>query len=190
MPQRIGSSNGPCECWAPVLGTMLILFGVFDLGFGAVMAALSISLGEIAGDVEANSGLIHMGSIFSKLTGGFVHLGNVDQGEAATAVLGMLPPVWLSLLLAIGRMLLALSSIALGVGLARRLRGSLNPLMVWAITACGWGIVSILANIGTYEFLAAASGGLAATVTVLADLGLHVAWPLVIGWKVWIARLS
>jgi hypothetical protein len=169
---------------------MLILIGIFDLGFGAAMAAASISLGQVAGEVSANSGLLHLGSMFTKITGGLVHFGSVDQGEAATRVLDVLPPVWISMVLAIGRMLLSACAIGLGIALARRLRSSLSLLMKWSLIACGWGIVAILANIGTYEFLTSTSGALAASVTVLVDLGLHVIWPLVVGWKVRLGQLS
>ena len=190
MSQQIGKPGVGCECWAPVLGTMLILIGLFDLGFGAAMAAASISLGEVAGEVEANSGLLHLGSMFTKITGGLVHFGSVDQGEAAKHVLDILPPVWISMVLAVGRIVLALCGIVLGIALARRSGRSLPPLMKWSLVACGWGIVAILANIGTYEFITSTSGVVAASVTVQVDLGLHVIWPLVVGWKVRLAQVS
>ena len=180
MSRLIGSPNGGCECWAPVLGTMLILLGVFDLAFGAAITALTINLAEVAGEIESKSALITLGGGLSQFSGGLISLGGAAEGAAAKAVLGDLPPIWLSMVLSIGRVLIAAASIILGIGLAKRLRSSLTPLIRWAIITACWGALTILMTIGVYQFIAEVTGGLAAFITVMMDIGLHIAWPLVV----------
>ncbi|MDP6157776.1 MAG: hypothetical protein QF534_02910 [Phycisphaerales bacterium] len=189
MSNRIGSPCETCECWAPVVGTILILVGIFDLGFGAAIAAASIELGQLAGEVEASSGLIKIGHTLSQVTGGLLQFGSAEQGAVVKEVLGELPPVWISLLLAVGRILLAMVAVVLGVALARRFQKAVLPLSRWAIVAAGWGLISMLFSIGLYSFIGKTSGVAAAGITVLLDLALHVIWPLAVLWRIRLARI-
>ena len=75
MSQQIGTPGKSCECWAPVLGTMLILIGLFDLGFASLTAAASIELGRLAGVVAESSTLITFGHAFSQMSGGLLDIG-------------------------------------------------------------------------------------------------------------------
>lgn len=159
------------------MGTMLILIGLFDLLFGAALTALTINLAEISGELESKSTLISLGSGLSQLSGGLISLGSAAEAAAAKAVLRDLPPIWLSMLLAIGRVLLSLGAICLGAMLSRRMPKVLSPLKKWSVTAVAWGAITILATISIYRFIGEATGGLAAFVTVLFDLGLHIVWP-------------
>lgn len=159
------------------MGTMLILIGLFDLLFGATITALTINLAEIAGELESKSALISIGSGLSQFSGGLISLGNTAEAAAAKAVLGDLPPIWLSMILAIGRVILSLAAIGLGIMLARRMRTALSPLKKWSVLAVVWGAITILTTIAIYRFIGEVTGGLAAFVTVLFDLGLHIVWP-------------
>jgi len=170
-----------------VLGTMLILIGLFDLGFGTALAAAAIELGQLAGEVEANSGLIKFGHALSQVTGGLLQFGSAEQGAVVKELLGELPPVWLSLLLAIGRVLLSLAAMVLGIGLARRLRRAVRPLHRWALIACGWGVLSMLFSIGLYQFIAKTTGTPAAGMTVVLDLSLHIVWPMAVLYRIRVA---
>jgi hypothetical protein len=163
---------------------MLILIGVFDLGFGIALAAASIEIGQVAGEVASSSELIRIGQTVSQITGGLLHLGQAEQGAAVKEVLDVIPPVWLTWLLSIGRVLLSLAAIVLGALLATRHRNCLPILGKWGLAAGGWGVLTMLMSIGTFRFIGITTGGLAATLTVLLDLTLHVAWPAVIVWKV------
>jgi hypothetical protein len=190
MSHRIGTPGGSCECWAPVVGALLILIGVFDLGFGAVMAAASIELGQVSGVVEANSGLIKVGNALSQATGGLLQFGAAERGAAINEVLRDLPPVWISLILAIGRLLLSLAAIVLGIALAKRVRQVMRPLSGWAIVAAVWGLIAIFFSIGLYRFLGHSSGVAAAGITILLDLAVHVAWPIIVFCRIRLARTT
>ncbi len=187
MSDRIGSPSKSCACWAPVVGTMLILIGLFDLGFGSALAAASIELGHLAGAIEASSGLIKVGHALSQVTGGLLQFGSAEQGTVVKELLGELPPVWVSMLLAIGRVILSLAAVLLGIALARRTRRALLPLSRWALIACGWGVISMLFSIGLYQFIGRTTGVAAAGMTVTLDLLLHVIWPLVVLYRIRIA---
>ena len=89
----IGSPGPTCQCWAPVIGTMLILIGVFNLAFGIAVAAASIEIGLVADEVASSSELIRIGHTMSEITGGLLKLGDAEQGAAVKEVLGSIPPV-------------------------------------------------------------------------------------------------
>ena len=180
MSDTIGSPGQSCQCWAPVLGTMLILIGIFDLGFGTALAAATIELGALAGEIEASSSLISIGHAFSQITGGLLQFGSADEASIVRNLMGDLPPVWISVLFAVGHILLSLSAIVLGIGLVKRMRRVIKPLNRWAWIACGWGILSMIFSIGVYQFIHRATGGAAASVTVLLDLSVHIVWPLAV----------
>ena len=180
----IGSPGPTCQCWAPVIGTMLILIGVFNLGFGIAVAAASIEIGLVADEVASSSELIHIGQTMSEITGGLLKLGEAEQGAAVKEVLGSIPPVWISVVLAIGQGLLSAAAIVLGAALIRRNARILPLLGKWGIIAATWGVVAMLASIGTYRFIDITTGGLATTITVGLSLILHVVWPGIIIWKV------
>jgi len=93
------------------------------------------------------------------------------------------------LLLAVGRILLAMVAVVLGVALARRFQKAVLPLSRWAIVAAGWGLISMLFSIGLYSFIGKTSGVAAAGITVLLDLALHVIWPLAVLWRIRLARI-
>jgi hypothetical protein len=180
----IGSPSPTCQCWAPVLGTMLILFGVFNLVFGIALATASIELSMAANEVASSGELIRIGSTMNQFSGGLLHFGDAEQGEAVKKVLDLIPPTWLSLVLAIGRVLLSAAAIVLGAFLARR-NGRILPLLgKWGLVAGVWGVVAMLVSISTYRFLGITTGGFAATVTIGLDLAMHVVWPGIIVWKV------
>ena len=189
MTHQIGTPGKSCECWAPVVGTMLILIGLFDLGFASLTAAASIELGRLAGVVAESSTLITFGHAFSQMSGGLLDIGSAEQGAIVKSVIGELPPVWLSLILAIGRLLLALASIVLGIALAKRLRSAVLPLSRWALVAAGWGVLGMLFSLGLYGFIGKSSGTAAAGVIVLLDLSLHILWPLIVLWRIRLARI-
>ena len=180
----IGTPGTNCQCWAPVIGTMLILIGVFNLGFGIAVAAASIEIGLVADEVASSSELIRIGHTMSEITGGLLHLGDAEQGAAVKEVLGSIPPVWISVVLAIGQGLLSAAAIVLGAALIRRNARILPLLGKWGIVAAAWGVVAMFASIGTYRFIDITTGGLATTITVGLSLILHVVWPGIIIWKV------
>lgn len=187
MPQRIGTSGKSGQCWAPVIGTMLILIGIFDFGFSSVFAEASIELGRQAGVVSKNSGFITVGHIFSTVSGGLLSIGSAEDGTIVKSVQGEIPPLWASLVLVMGRLILSLSSIVLGIALAKRMRIAVLPVKWWAIVSVGWGVLTMIFSLGLYGYISQSSGAAAAGMTVMMDVSLHVLWPLAVLWRVRLA---
>lgn len=171
------------------MGTMLILIGLFDLGFASLTAAASIELGRLAGVVAESSTLITFGHAFSQMSGGLLDIGSADEGAIVKSLIGDLPPIWLSLILAIGRLLLALASIVLGIALAKRMRSAVLPLSRWAFAAAFWGLLGMIFSIGLYGFVGKSTGTPAAGLLVLLDLSLHILWPLIVLWRIRLTRI-
>ncbi len=165
------------------MGTMLILIGLFDLGFGSVMTATSIELGRLAGDIESNSTLISLGHGLSQISGGLLNIGSAAEGAIVKSLLGELPPIWITMLLAIGRLILSLAAICLGIALAKRIRRAIQPLARWSIMAFVWGFISMLCSIGLYRFIGDTAGGFASFILVMIDLGVHILWPAAVFYR-------
>ncbi|MBT7351837.1 MAG: hypothetical protein HN811_05195 [Phycisphaerae bacterium] len=59
----------------------------------------------------------------------------------------------------------------------------------WALVAAGWGVLGMLFSLGLYGFIGKSSGTAAAGVIVLLDLSLHILWPLIVLWRIRLARI-
>ena len=59
-----------CDCWIPVVATILILFSIFDSGFAILMGSFAEVLLELSHKVYEHGTAMHIGKFFNTNSGG------------------------------------------------------------------------------------------------------------------------
>ena len=177
-----------CDCWIPIVATILILFSIFDSGFAILMGSFAEVLLELSHKVYEHGTAMHIGKFFNTISGGSLSIGNFNEGTIVKEIVKDLPDLWLLAILAWGRLAFSLTGIVLGCLLAARRESFLTPVLVWAIGSLIFGVFAIIFSWDIYRALAA--DGIPGDSLVMGglDFGLHVFWPLFLIWRLWSAR--
>ena len=183
-----GGTSNSCQCWIPVVATVLILFSIFDSGFAILMGSFAELLLELSHRVHAHGAEMSIGKFFSTISGGSVNIGDFTEGTVIKEMVKDLPELWLLATLAWIRLGFSLTGLVLGCLMASRREKAFKPIVIWAIGSILFGIFAIISSWDIYRVLAADGVPGDAILMGTLDFGLHAIWPLFLIWRLWFAR--
>ena len=188
MPSDSGHVRKECLCWIPVLATVLILFSLFDIGFGITMGSFADELAELGDEVSSQPTGMRLAKVFRTISGGYVNLGNSVVGVQVKDLVDNLPSLWLLAVMAWGRVLISIAGFLLGWAFAFRIRFSIMSILLYSLISLGWGVLSLILSRGLYLEMMDNDILLDGVILLSLNLVFHVIWPIVLGAHIWLAR--
>ena len=177
------TNRNECKCWIPVLGTVLVLFSLFDMMFSFGLASFAEQLAAMSNEVEAHKTSLGFANVFTHLTGGMVHLGQSAESDIIRLLVAALPPLWWVISVSWVRVGLAIGGVVLGLAFAREKMWSIKFILLWSVVSLLWGLIAIFGSSAMYgAVLSAPSVG--GAIVFLFDFGFHVLWPACLGGRV------
>ena len=183
------NTSNACNCWIPVVATILILFSIFDSGFAVLMGSFAEVLMELSHRVYQHGTAMDVGKFFNTISGGAVSIGDFNEGTVVRELVKDLPDLWLLSILAWVRLAFSLTGIVLGCLLAAQRESFFKPTLIWAISSLIFGVFAIIFSWDIYRALAA--DGIPGDALLMGglDFSLHVFWPLFLIWRLRMAHV-
>ncbi|MEE2908383.1 MAG: hypothetical protein VX527_11215 [Planctomycetota bacterium] len=126
--------------WAGVLGTAMILLGIFGMSYGWTTVAVGQELKNIAMQLEHQRFGLAVGDVIHAMTIGILNLSGVETGEAAQKLIDLMPTpdflIWVGYI----RIGLSLSGLLIGIALASQARWSVPVGAIWGLITSFWFI--------------------------------------------------
>ena len=174
------TSKYPTGYWAGVLGTGMFLLGIFGCTYGWTTIEIGEELANIAKNLHEHRFGIALGSVVKTFSVGILNLAGVETAESAKAIMESFPtPRFLEFM---GYIRIGLSGAAMiiGVCLAARQSWAIIGAAIWAILSIGWFIWASLEAWSVFNQNIDAPLYGDHTPIFIADLILHLAWPVVL----------
>ena len=179
---RSEAKEHKCHCWIPVMAALLIVISMSDLGLAMVLGSFADIVFDLNNQVSQQETGLSIASFFSKVTGGFLHLGDSQAGKAVRSIAKDLPPHWMMASLAWGRVLISLFGFLVGwVIVWYRPRYLAWILIFWGFFSAIWGLLSVWEAAVIFDALVVQDLTLVGVILSLLALGLHFIWPLYVG---------
>lgn len=185
---ELSKEKNDCHCWVPVLGTILIMLSITELGFGIIFLAVLSEMASLKEQVDSKSTSLAIAGFFRSLTGGFINLGNSSEGEAVKSIVKNLHD--LNLILALGIIRVGFGGIGVLLGFLLSFRLKWSPLLTVIFSALSLilGLIGMINGADLYRFLTAGGLWIPALALGTTALTLHIIWPLFLGLRLLAAR--
>lgn len=184
------TTQGACHCWMPVMAALLIVISLSDCGLAIVLGSLADVVHDVSSQVEDRHTEMRIAGFFSTMTGGLVHLGDSQVGTAIRDISNELPPYWMMVTLAWGRVVLSVLGVLLGVLLIWRLSWLPLVLMGWGLLSVLWGLLSVFEARVIFQALVIEDLMLTGVILSGLALFLHLLWPLYVTLRTWKGKRS
>ncbi|MEC7351957.1 MAG: hypothetical protein VYD99_02440 [Planctomycetota bacterium] len=177
MPNHDSSDSNPCQCWIPVMATMLILLGLFNAGFALLMGGVATELDSLREQVLSSSSDMKIGKFFNVVSGGLLSVGQYAEGKIVKGIVEGLPPLWWMAMLSWARVLISLVAFALGWCVVVRRPLAFRLLPFWAALSSVLFVFSLFSSFDVIRLVYVETGLLLVLLLGILDIGLHLVWP-------------
>lgn len=177
-----------CHCWVAVFGTILVMISLLDLSLSAVLGSVIAELMEIHSQVIEHSTRLRVGSFFQSITGGLLSLGNTNLGESVEEIVKKLPSLNALMDWTIGRSILAITGIVVGIMMGRNNRTWGHWFVGYGSILLICGVIGVFNTIQVYNVVSSSQLINGSLVLLLISLLIHIAWPMIFVSRMLIAR--